>query len=248
MDDVAKIVKLVSERMSDREVTSEEEIKRNAMRCMLKYFGTRSVGFDYSEMLSSVVESLCSEPLSIHSLHYSEELEIESVKFRHTHTCKLTKDKFESAYDEYVKSKRLIDSFETMIEVTDRFFEGYRVKDGLIREYRKDKYKYGIYYSLIDDVAEDIETHKGIAERFDGEYVIVVLTEKEITNFLRFFVRHSEDVKRSGFKIWVVNAKEKSIDPFIGYPKDFRLINKFKNPKLATIINSLWRVKVEELE
>ena len=245
---LGELIKIVSERMSGKEVTSEEEIKRIALRSMLQYFGVKSAGYDYNQLLDQIVESLCDEPVSIHSLHYSEVIEIEGMRFRHIHTCKPTKESLELAYDELEKSASFLNSLNVMKEVTDNFFKGYVTEDGLIKLYTHEKFKYGVYYSIIEDVGEDIEIHKDIAKNFDGEYVIVVPTEKELAPFLRFFARHSEDVKMAGFKIWVVDPKKKSIDPFIGYPKDFRLIGRFKNPKLATIVNSLWRVKVEKLD
>lgn len=248
MEDLGELIRIVSERMSGKEVTSEEEIRRTALRSMLQYFGVKSVGYDYNRTLNRIVESLCEEPVSIHSLHYSDVLEIDGVKFRHIHTCKPTKESLESAYEELVKSASFLNSLDVMKEVTDKFFKDYSVEEGLIRLYASGKFRYGIYYSIIDDVGEDIEIHKDIAKSFNGEYVVVVPTEKELTPFLRFFARHSEDVKMAGFKIWVVDPNRKSIDPFIGYPKDFRLIGRFKNPKVATIVNSLWRVKVEELD
>ncbi|WP_457591266.1 DUF6834 family protein [Geoglobus sp.] len=247
MDDIREVVKLVSERLAEKEVTTVEEIKRTALRAMLQHFGARPVS-NAEEIVSAVVDSLCNEPLSLHSLHYSEELKIEDLTFRHIHTCKPTKEMVEAAYDEFLNSKRLLESIPVMKEVTDRFFSGYSAEDGLLRVYSKGKNRYGVYYSLIDDVGEDIDTHIHIAKEFDGEYVVIVPTEDEITHFLRFFARHSEKVKNAGFKIWVVNVKEKTIDPFIGYPKDFLLLKGFKNPKIATQINSLWRVHVNELD
>ncbi|WP_456368565.1 DUF6834 family protein [Geoglobus sp.] len=247
MDDIREVVRLVSEKLAGKDVTTEDEIRRVALRAMLQHFGARHVS-NVEEVISAVVESLCDEPVSLHSLHYSEELKIDDLTFRHIHTCKPTRDQVEEAYDEFVASRKLLDSIPVMKEVTDRFFSGYEVKDGLIRVYSKGKNRYGVYYSTIDDVGEDIDTHVNVAGEFDGEYVVVVPTEDEVTHFLKFFARHSEKVKNAGFKIWVVNTKEKTIDPFIGYPKDFLLLKGFKNPKIATQINSLWRVHVENLD
>ncbi|MBE8540291.1 hypothetical protein [Geoglobus acetivorans] len=249
MDDLREILKKVSELMAGREVTTVDEIKRNAYRAMLSHFLSRHVSRDRMEnLVSEVVESLCEVPASINSLHYSEKLEIENVAFRHIHTCKPTEEDLENAYEEYLKSRKLIDSIEIMMEVTDVFFNGYAIEDGLIRVYSKGKYKYGAFYSLIDDVGEDLEIHERVATSFDGEYVVVVPTENELTRFLRFFSRYSERVKKAGFKIWVVNVEERTIDPFIGYPRDFLLLKGFKNPRVATQINSLWRVQVEEMD
>ncbi|AIY89446.1 DUF6834 family protein [Geoglobus acetivorans] len=249
MDDLREILKKVSELMAGREVTTVEEIKRNAYRAVLSHFLSRHVDRARMEhLVSEVVESLCEVPASINSLHYSEELKVEGVTFRHIHTCKPTEENLENAYSEYLVSKKLIDSIEVMREVTDVFFKGYEIDDGLIRVYSKGKYKYGVFYSLIDDVGEDLEIHERVAASFGGEYVVVVPTENELTRFLRFFSRYSERVKKAGFKVWVVNVEERTIDPFIGYPKDFLLLKGFKNPRVATQINSLWRVQVEEID
>jgi len=247
MNDLRSVIRGVSERLRDREVVTEEEIRRIALRVMLEQFGSEEVN-EIDDLLSAVVESLCNEPVSVESLHYSERLSIEGVNFRHLHTCSPTEEKLNLAYQEWLKSKRFLESIDIMKEVTDRFFSGYSVNDGLIRLYRKNRYRYGVFYSIIDDVSQDISIHEHVAGSFNGEYVVVVPTEERLTSFIEFFKSHSERVKRAGFRIWVVNVEERTIDPFIGYPKDFLLLKGFKNPKIASQINSLWRSSIEEID
>ena len=247
MDELRNVIRGVSERLRDREVVTEEEIRRITLRVMLEQFGSERVD-DISNILSLVVESLCNEPVSIESLHYSERLSIEGVIFRHLHTCTPTKEKLSHAYQEWLKSKKFLDSVDVMKEVTDRFFSKYRVDDGLIRIYRKNRYRYGVFYSIIDDVSQDLPIHERIAKNFNGEYVVVVPTEERLESFIKFFRLNSERVKKAGLKIWVVNVEGRTIDPFIGYPKDFTLLKGFKNPKIASQINSLWRSSIEEID
>lgn len=249
MNEFQNVLRKVSELMAGNDVVTVEEIKRNTYRALLSVFLSNHVDCGRVEnLVSQVVESFCDEPASISSLYYSEELKAGDLTFRHLHTCSPSKENLEDAYERYIKSKKFLDSLEIMEEVTDKFFNGYGVESGLIRIYTKGKYRYGVYYSIIEDVGEDIEIHEKVSESFDGEYVVVVPTEDEITKFLKFFTNYSERVKKAGFKMWVVNVKEKTIDPFIGYPKDFTLLKGFKNPRIASQINSLWRVHVESID
>ncbi len=247
MDILRNTIKRVSHELSGREVVTAEEIKRIAMTVLLEFYdGSQSV--DFQEIIDGVVESLCEEPSTINSLHYPETLKLNEIEFRHAHTCSPTQELVGEAYAEYLKSKKLLESLGIMKRITDRFFTEYDINEGLLKIYTKKKFRYGVFYTLIDDVERFLDIHERVSDRFDGEYVVVVPTENEVTPFLRFFRRNSERVKNAGFRIWVANTDQMTIDPFIGYPKDFTLLRGFKNPKVASRINSLWRERVDQLE
>ncbi len=247
MEILGQAIKRVSHELSGREIVTVEEIRRVTYTIMLE-FHTHGSGIDYEMIVDGVIESMCDEPATINSLNFSERLELDDIEFRHTHSCTPTKELVGEAYREYLKSKRLFDSLDRMREITDTFFAGYSIEDGLVRIYTKKKFRYGIFYSIIDDVERFISIHESFSRSFDGEYVVVALTEKELSPFLRFFRRNSERVKDAGFKIWVANVDQMSIDPFIGYPRDFTLLKGFRNPKVASQINSLWRDKVDQID
>ncbi len=247
MDMLREAIKLVSHELSEREVVTVEEIKRIATTILLNFYHS-DPSADYEKIVDEIIESLCDEPTTINSLHFSEKLNIQNVEFRHIHTCAPTRELIGEAYDEYIKSKKILDSIDKMKEITDRFFTGYEVRDGLVRIYTKKRFRYGVFYSIIDDVERFLNVHERFAKNFEGEYVIVVPTENEITPFLRFFRNNSEKVKEADFRIWVANVDQMSIDPFIGYPKDFTLLKGFRNPKVASQINSLWREKIDKID
>jgi len=244
MDD--KIVEELSKMLSERKVVTEEEVRRKAIRCALKVLGPQLVDADV-ELIEDVACSLIDCPISLKSIHFSEKVKIGDIFFYHLHTEKPEKEDFELAYGEYLKSRRYLDNFDVMQEVTDNFFGGYSARGKYLRDYSKDK-TYKVFYSTIDDVFEDIKDHLEMVDKVDGEYVVVVPTEKELNPFLKFFKRYSEDAKRAELKIWVVNPDAKTIDPFIGYPKDFRLLKGFKNPKAAALVSTYWRVDVKEMD
>lgn len=244
MDD--KIVEELSKMLSERKVVTEEEVKRKAIRCALKILGPQLVDGDI-ELIKDVTSSLIDCPISLKSLYFSEKVNIGNILFYYLHTERPEKEDFELAYEEYLKSKRYLDSIEVMREVTDNFFDGYSARGKYLRNYSKDK-SYKVFYSTIEDVFEDVNDHLEIVDKMDGEYVVVVPTEKELNPFLKFFKRYSEDAKRIGLKIWVVNPDARTIDPFIGYPKDFRLLKGFKNPKAAAMVSAYWRVDVREMD
>ncbi len=247
MNVLAETIKRVSHQLAGREVVTVEEIRRICMHALLPFYSEHPE-LDFEEIADRVTNSMCSEPETINSLFYSEKIDLGGIEFRHTHTCSPTGDLVGEAYDEYLKSKRLFDSLDRMKSVTDRFFSGYGVEDGLVRIYTKNKFRYGVFYSLIDDVERFLDIHEDFSRNFDGEYVVAVTTETEIFPFLRFFRKNSDRVSDAGMKIWVINVDQMSIDPFIGYPKDFTLLKGFKNPKVASQINSLWREKVDQID
>ncbi len=242
-----KIIEELSKMLSNRRLVSREEVTRNAIRAALKVLQSDLVNVN-SDLIEEATCSLIECPLSLKSMHFSDEVKVGDYTFYYPHIQKPSEEDFDLAYFELLKSKRYLDSFDDMVEVTDNFFDGYNAKGKYFRIYEKNNFRYGIFYSLIDDVYEDINTHISVARNFDGEYVIVVLTESRIEPFLKFFKNKSEDVKRAKIKIWVVNTEAKTIDPFIGYPRDLKLIKGFKNPKVASIVNSLWRVDVVDLD
>lgn len=244
----SEIIAKLSEILRERVVVSEEEIERLIYRVCLSLLKDKATGFADDKLFEDVKNSFLREPITINSLHYSERLEIADAVFYHIHTCRPTREQLEHAYEEMLKSRRYFDQIDIMKRILDDFFSGYSVRDGIVREYTKGKYKYGVLFSLIEDVDEDLQHHVEFAKRYPGEYVVIVPTENTPHPFIKFFKRHSEDVKKAGFKIWVVDTQRESVDPFIGYPKDFTLLRKFKNPKLATNIASLWRVNVEKID
>lgn len=241
-----EIIKTLSEMLKKREVVSREELERKAIRAVIKSKSVDALNVDYS-LIQEIINSYIECPISLNCLYFSEKVEIGDVSFYHLHTSKPTREQFEEAYEEYIISKRFLDAIDGLDNIVDRFFNEYSVKEGVVREYSNNKHKYAVFFSLIDDVGEDLQSHLDFAKNYDGEYVIVTLTEKNPNPFIKFFKNHSEKIKAANIKIWVADVDRDCIDPFIGYPKDFKLLKGFKNPKLASIINSLWRVKVDEV-
>jgi hypothetical protein len=240
------VIEELSKMIEGRVVVSSEEIRRKAVRAALRALGVKISELDFN-FINEVSCSFTECPLTLKSLHFPETVKVGEVTFYHLHTQKPDKKEIEEAYGEYLTSKSYLERVEVMREITDKFFRGYDAKGEVLRIYSK-KHTYGVFYSTIDDVYEDIRYHLDLSKSFNGEYVVVVPTEEKINPFLRFFKRYSEDVKKVEMKIWVANTENKTIDPFIGYPKDFLLLKGFKNPRAASMVNSLWRVDVEEID
>ncbi len=242
-----EVIEELSKMLHGRGVVSIEEIERKAIRAALRSLGESALKVD-KEFISTIISSFIECPISFKSLHFSEEVELNGVKFYHMHTYKPKAEDFEEAFREYEISKLYLERLNEMIGITDRFFNGYTASGYVLREYKRDKYRYLVFYSTIDDVCNDIEYHLKLSESINGEYVVVVTTESSCRPFYKFYKNFSEDVKKANMKIWVANTYSRTIDPFIGYPKDFTLLKGFKNPKLASIIGSYWRVKVEKID
>ncbi len=248
---LSKLSKLI-----DNEIVSEKEIEVKLSRAILRSLGMESnVKFElnftplpeFSRLLEDVKESLFDVPHSISSPHFSEKFELEGIVFYHVHTCKLDAEKVERAYSNYLKARKFLDVLPKLKKVVDRFFSGYSVRDGVLRKY-EGKQKTWVFFTTMDDLFEDLDFHLKLASKLKGRYSVIVPTEKTPKNFIKFFREHSEDAKRAGLRIWVVNAEDETIDPFIGYPKDLSLIKNFKNPRIASIISSYWRYEVKELD
>lgn len=241
-----EILEKVSCKLLNRKVVTREELDRIVLRTAFEVLGDEIKNVS-KEDLQEISRSFIECPISIKNLHFSEEFEVYGIKFYHPHTVKPSKEDFEIAYMEFLKSKKLFDNLEEMKRVTDRFFKNYKSSGEFFRVYNG-KSKYGVFYSTIEDLQEDLEIHKKVSKNFNGEYVVCVVTEESVQLFYRFFKRMSEEVKRAGIKVWVVDPHSKCIDPLVGYPRDVSLIEGFRNPKIATIINSLWRVNVEKID
>jgi hypothetical protein len=242
-----EVIMALSKMIAGKKVISEEEIKQKTIRAALRVLGLKLVSLD-QEFINRIVASLIDVPISLSSPHYSERVEMGNVVLYHLHTVCPTQEEFEEAYVECMKSRQFLVNVQKMKAITDRFFEGYDVTGEFMREYSNRGYSYLVFYSTLEDLEQDIDIHLNLSVSSTSEYVVVIPTEKSLKPFLRFFRRHSEDVKKAGMKIWVTNTEKLTIDPFIGYPKDFRLLSRFKNPKVASMIASLWRTHVEDVD
>ncbi len=240
------MIEKLSEMLFGRSVVTLEELKVKAIRAALKALGLELVNLS-KEDLEEIACSFIDCPLSLKSLHFSEKVEINGIEFYHLHTKVPTKEEVTFAYEEFLRARDLIGNLEKMFETMDKFFLDHSRRGQFLRIYSKNN-RYAVFFTTIRDCYEDVEVHKEIAKNYDGEYVVAVKVEEKLEEFLKFFKAHSESIKRTNVKIWVVNPQRMSVDPFIGYPKDFSLISRFKNPRFATQINSLWRVKVDEID
>ncbi|AGK62205.1 hypothetical protein Asulf_02252 [Archaeoglobus sulfaticallidus PM70-1] len=230
------------------EVVTEEEIKAKTPRAVLRVLGNEAAGIENIEDIEGVVvESLLDTPYSISSPHYSEKLSLNGVDFYHIHVCKPSKDDLEEAYDEYLRGKRFIEIRDRMLETSDSFFQGYHAEGSLLRKYTGKTTVY-VFFSLMDYVFEDVDYHLNLAESLNGNYVVIVPTEKTPEKFVKFFKLYSEKAKKCGLKIWVCNIQDGYLDPFIVYPRDLNLVRRFRNPKIASLIASMWRVNVEKID
>jgi|Deesub1362A_J573_1020465.scaffolds.fasta_scaffold00881_14 hypothetical protein len=230
-------------------IVSEEEIKAKLFRAILfskREFAHEITQTQFEKIFKDVRDSLLDSPISVHSKHYSEKIVIGDDTLYHIHTFKPEKEDIVHALELKHESKVFLDSLESMMDVVDTFFSGYDSEGFVLKKYRRKGLTNYVFFSTIDDVFVDFEFHKDFSE--GRNYSVVVKTERTPEKFIRFFKKFSEQAKKSGLRIWVVNTGEKTIDPFIGYPKDLNLIKNFKNPRVAGLISALWREKVEDID
>jgi hypothetical protein len=238
-------------KLLDNEIVTEKEVEVKLRRALLRLTSFNlnfSSKFDFHSILERVKESLFKIPHSISSPHFPERLELDTLTFFYEHTCKPDEKKVEVALDNYRKAEKFLSVLPKLKEITDEFFKGYKLREGIVRRYSKGKYTSWVFYSTLDDLFEDLPHHLKLAETLNASYAVVVPVEKSPKNFINFYRRYSEEVKKAGLRIWVANPKNLTIDPLIGYPKDLRLLRNFRNPRVASMISSIWRAEIREID
>lgn len=240
------MIETLSNMLSDRVVVTEEELRVKAIRAALRTLGLDTMRLN-EKNLKEILYSFLECPITVKSLHFPERVELSGVNFYHLHTTIPSSNEFLHAYEEYLQARDFLTHLNNFFKIFDKFFESYRREGEFLRVYSK-RYPYAIFFSTIRDAFEDASVHINLASKFEGEYIVAVKTGEKIEHFFKFFKFHSESFKKANVKVWVVNPEKFTVDPFIGYPKDLSLISKFKNPRLATQIESVWRVKIDEID
>jgi hypothetical protein len=76
----------------------------------------------------------------------------------------------------------------------------------------------------------------------EADYIILVPSGDNLAPFMKFFREKGATFEEAGIQIWVVNLEQGTIDPFIGYTTDLDIYRQFKNPRLAEMVRSTWRL------
>lgn len=87
----------------------------------------------------------------------------------------------------------------------------------------------------------DVEECILASELYDGMAAIVP-HEESLEPFMAFYREHAGLLEETDVQIWVANMEEGTIDPFIGFTTDPEIYMGFKNPKLASMVRSRWRL------
>jgi hypothetical protein len=226
----------------NRIVTSEEEVERLIHRFMLR---STTLNVNLSSLLNSVKSALFEEPVTL-SCFFPDRMELDGIVLFCSHSSKpSTTDKLK-AFEESVKARRILDALDIAETIFSKFFEVKPRKEGPFIVYNRGN-GYRLFISSVEEAEEDIAYHFKAAKEFEENYIVVLLTERTPLPFIRFFKKNSEIIRKNNILIWVMDMYKESVNPFIGYPRDKELIKKFRNPKLATHIESLWRVRVREI-
>ncbi len=237
LDLTAGCVRWICERLEFRNLTSEEEVERLAIRYLLR----EDPRFNsVHEFVSSVRKAIFEEPISL-SCFFPDRVERGEGTLYARHAGKRVDG---VAVKEMLEARRVLDSQEIVKSVLSEFFGVEGVEDGVLLRFDRKNCRYTVFVSTVRELFEDIDFHMTLAG--EERHVVVLLTEKTPLPFIAFFRQYSETVRRAGVLIWVVDVERESVDPFIGYPPEKELIGRFRNPKLATKIESLWRVNVKD--
>ncbi len=82
-----------------------------------------------------------------------------------------------------------------------------------------------------------------LAAELYGATAAIVPHEERLDPFMRFYQDHASLLEEKDVQVWVANMEEGSIDPFIGFTTDPEIYMGFKNPKLASMVRSRWRLR-----
>ncbi len=235
LDDIAECVRWICSYLSGRSVTSEEEVERLVFRWLVRNFKKADEMF-----VDSVKKALFDEPVSL-SCFFPDR--VEGLFTFHGHSPETWEKK--EAVEEMLRARRISDGIDVAKTTLSGFF-GVRAKEDLPYLVFERDPNYRVFVSDVWELERDIDFHIMAAERFEEVYAVVVLTEKTPLPFVKFFKKHSERVRIAKLLVWVLDPEREWLNPFIGYPPDRELIGRFRNPRLATEIESLWRVNVRE--
>ncbi len=234
LDVIAECVKWICSRVEN--YTSEEEVERLVERFALR----RKINI--KNFKTTIKKAIFEEPITL-SCFFPEKLEKMGVTLYSSHGVRDDKS-MKFALNRANRARRILDSYSIAKKILSRFFEVECIEDEPYFLFNR-KYRYRVFISTVDELEEDLEYH--LINSKKDFYVVILLTESTPLPFIKFFKNYSEKV-RGNFMVWVMDVDREVVDPFIGYPPEGELINKFRNPKLATKIASLWRVKVRELD
>jgi len=241
IDLLSRCINWICGRLRDRNLTSEEEIERLAIRFLLRENPALCTPYEPEELsteefLTSVKRALFEEPVSL-SCFFPDVIERDEGTLHARHG----KRRDPLAVREMLEARRVLDSHHIVRSILSKFFGVEGKESGVLLKFDRG-ITYTAFVSLVRELPEDLAYHASLPK----PHVVVLLTEKTPLPFVAFFKRYSEEVRRSGILVWVADVERECIDPFIGYPPERELIGKFRNPQLATKIESLWRVNVRE--
>ncbi len=236
LDTVVECVKWICKKLNGRYSTSEEEVDRLIERFFIRKGGLKSI----EDFKIAVKKAIFDEPVTL-SCFFPDKREKDGITYYAVHGFKIDKKAVLNA----IKAKRLLDAYYISKRIFSEFFGVEAIEEKPYLIFEREKYKYKIFISEVEELEEDLEYHLKYNKKF--LYVVALLTEKTPLPFIRFFKLYSEKI-RSKMLVWVVDIDREYVNPFIGYPPEKELIEKFKNPELAVKVSSLWRVNIKEID
>jgi len=237
--------------MLDKNVYSEKELIWLIKEGIFKYRLDMVIQqVDIDEIVEEIFKALTEHPLTVRAPFFHEKKVMEDVVFYYPHAYTPDEQAFKNAHRRYVKVVNQ-DSIKDMeMKVLIEFFKGYSFfYNGILGFFVKDSYRFVVFpESSLETFEDHLDLHIRAGSISQGEYVVTIPTESSIEPFIKFYREKAEEIRKGELRVWVVNPEEKYVDPFIGYPRDPELINRFRNPKIASMISSLWQGKIEDLD
>ncbi len=237
--------------MLDEGVYSEKELMWIIKEGIFRYRLDMAIQqVDINSIVRDVFDAFTEHPLSVRTPFFHEKKMMGDVAFYHPHTYVPDERALRDAFERHIDVVNQESIKEMEMKVLIEFFSGYSsYHNGILAFFVKGSYRFVVYpESSIETFEEHLDVHIRAGSISQGGYVVTVPTESSIEPFIKFYRKRAEEIRKGEIKVWVVNPEEGYVDPFIGYPRDPDLIKRFRNPKIASIISSLWRGKVEDLD
>jgi hypothetical protein len=103
---------------------------------------------------------------------------------------------------------------------------------------QKDQYSLRLY--LFSSIITAVEFLDNIPKK-EEEQIIIVPSENTPAPFIKFLRDSEKKVKDRGLLLWVLDAENKAINPFMGVPADKEIWSNFTDPDGSLRAIEMWR-------
>lgn len=248
-----KIFEDLSDYCQEHKVISEGELVLKIRECLNSFNDAEreeleiTFGGDLEDLIFKSITS--EEKISVFSPDMRTRINYQGEIFYCLPMHRYMNEELEEAFLRWTKIRSPLSALKNVV---NDFMErcGYQIENEMREDehldmiaLKKDVNKHRSIHIFILPSIKSVPYFVEEIEKFEAgeEKVIVVPTEKTPAPFISFF--REQDVGDA--MIWVADEEKKTIDPFIGNPKDEAIENNFANSEQARRAVSVWTRKMQ---